>query len=166
MAVPLIDPAAELGTAMDSNAMAFILNETEFSAGAIYMPRHWLNARHMANGFEGTKGSLLAEFPPDLAGDRWKQMSICLEDVAARKWEVPMEETRYPREIQAFWVRAERSIETLYSAKNITRSSKEEPSMALVEAVERLEEIVLWELDTDGRAMEAIMRVEQIISRL
>jgi len=74
MAVPMIDDGAELGaTSKDASAMAYILNETDFRDSTIYMPRNWFDTKQLEKGFEGTMGSLLAEFPSTLGGDRWKR---------------------------------------------------------------------------------------------
>ncbi|KAF1986911.1 glycosyltransferase family 34 protein, partial [Aulographum hederae CBS 113979] len=122
MAIPLIDELAELGPVtsagrelgtIDGTALAFILNETEFKSGALYEPRHWFNPHSQAKQgdqkpvqaphFEGSHGSLLAVFPGQLQGSRWKQMADCLSDVADAAWERPYEQTRYPAEIKEFW---------------------------------------------------------------
>lgn len=115
MAVPLIDQKAELGPAMDQDALTYILNEGEFREHAYYHPPSWFHTEQGKDGFYGKPGALLARFPGNLQGQRWKAMEDCLDDkkVHGGKWELPLSQTKYETEIEVYWERVRQAKKLL-----------------------------------------------------
>ncbi|KAF2085465.1 glycosyltransferase family 34 protein [Saccharata proteae CBS 121410] len=108
LAVPLIDPGAELGEDhQDAMAMAYILNETDFLEHALYQPRTWYNAERVAGGEadERVAGGLSVRFPAQLRGERWKAIADMLNETEAKpeRFDRVVEKTGYLEDVRGFW---------------------------------------------------------------
>ncbi|KAK3065485.1 hypothetical protein LTS18_006196 [Coniosporium uncinatum] len=180
MAIPLIDPEAELGDPaspgggsssssspanMDGVALAYVLNETEFRGSAIYEPAHWFAARQLRDRFEGQLGDLMATFPGGLKGERWKLMSDCLDDVASGKWEVRYKETGYTAEIMEFWRVLRLARWTIFEAEQAEGRVGELGRGELVAATERLREVTEFTPDQLKSVEGAVEGVRRVLDR-
>ena len=104
VAFPMFRGDVDLGRSADQNAMAIILNESDFRSAILYQPRIWYNTYEFHHGYEGKKGNLLVHFP-GLEDERWQHMSDWLDIVEgpSQGWEMDLDRTLYPKDIQEYW---------------------------------------------------------------
>ncbi|RMZ86676.1 hypothetical protein DV736_g6096, partial [Chaetothyriales sp. CBS 134916] len=171
---PIFKTDIDLGFSADQTAMALIFNETENQPHVLYQPRKWYNTYQFHHGYEGVPGNLLVHFP-GLEEDRWDQMGGWLQTLnnpgSAVKWEVPYEDTYYPREIAAFWEQIRTGRDVIERAKGkIEQQVKEElvteeqvGNLTLSAAVRDLEFSLAFETDQPDLVQQAITRVVDVL---
>ncbi|KAL3454898.1 hypothetical protein BJX64DRAFT_282437 [Aspergillus heterothallicus] len=103
---PIYNPAVDLNVQVDQSAMEKVLNSTRYRDHVTYLPRTWINTYEWLHAYEGERGNYLVHFP-GLGEQRWPHMERWLDLVeqTPEKWEVPVEETWYLRDTEAFWYR-------------------------------------------------------------
>jgi hypothetical protein len=103
LAVPLFRPDVDLGHSADQQAMAYLINETDFRPNTTFIPKQWINS--YLNDFQ--RGDMILHFPGMIERE-WhiKNWLGKLEASNARtEWKMP--EDRMPHAVQArhFWDR-------------------------------------------------------------
>ncbi|KAI1615335.1 hypothetical protein EDD37DRAFT_507190 [Exophiala viscosa] len=90
---------------LEQTALYKTFNDTEFRGSVIYQPRIWFNTYEFHHAYEGKHGDFLVHMP-GLEKDRWPHMEKWLDIVNGpeqAEWEIPYEETRYPKETKDYW---------------------------------------------------------------
>ena len=108
-ALPRLYPEVDISGNIEQNAMKWIFNKAENKKHVVYQPRLWYNwFSTIQRPDDEVKGDMLIHFSGinhDDEGQLKKAMMEAwfskLTDPAA--WSVPLAETRYPKEIPAFW---------------------------------------------------------------
>ncbi|KAI9668586.1 MAG: hypothetical protein M1831_001025 [Alyxoria varia] len=135
----------DLGFSVDQTAMALVMNETEFHAQGetLFQPREWYNLYQFKDHWEGDVGDLLVHFP-GLEADRWGWMESWLDQVERypERLDVPLEKTKYPKEVDKFWDYFHQSLDLLAQASEYLRTDQQNSKNVLdsADAVEH----VLW----------------------
>lgn len=149
---PESHPAIARAEDKSEKTFEMILRSERFRHQVVYQPRIWYNAYQLnATYFEGEPGDLLVHFP-DIGGDKWSAMSDFIAEPAEKKkkWNVPLKQTTYEREINEYWDR----IRQAYSLLEIARPRMEDPS--LQDALRRLQYAVTYEMDREDKMIPAI----------
>jgi hypothetical protein len=151
----------ELAAAEDKGEKAFdmVLRSDRFRNSVIYQPRIWYNAYQVnASYFEGEPGDLLVHFP-DIGGDKWSAMAELIAQPAERmmKWDVPLEQTTYEREISDYWERLRRASKLLDAAY----ARMGEP--AVQDAVRRLQYATTYEMDREEKMIPALSGLQDAL---
>ncbi|KAF2265149.1 hypothetical protein CC78DRAFT_543463 [Lojkania enalia] len=115
------------GLDISSSTLQMILEQNDWKEKVIYQPAHWYNRPVTMNGGIA-EGDLLARFPSELLGDRWKLMSDLITSLPTShgKFSRSIENTIYATEPPKFW-------ESLAGGKRDRRRRNESESL-----VERL----------------------------
>ena len=108
-ALPRLYPEVDIAGNIEQNAMKWIFSQEENKKHVVYQPRLWYNwFSTMVRPDEDVKGDMLIHFSGinhDYEGRMKKGVMEAwfskLTDPAA--WSLPLEKTRYPKEISAFW---------------------------------------------------------------
>ncbi|KAL5338596.1 hypothetical protein BJX70DRAFT_398542 [Aspergillus crustosus] len=140
MAYPLYNPSADLGAQTDQAAMEKVLTQDTYAANVTYLPRTWINTYEWAHGFEGARGNLLVHFPGLGEQQRSAHMSRWLDvvETGSEEWEVPVSETWYLNDAEAFWERVAegRRIVAEYEGRQRAMAKTAAPMSAGVKDVE------------------------------
>ena len=144
----------------EQTALYIMFNETTKRDHVLFQPRKWFNTYEWSFAYEGQPGDLYVHFV-GLLEDRWSRMIRwldILEGMGQRDWEIPLEHTKYPAEINDFW-------STLRAAKSTVADLRHKVSIpfglpsSVQEACDRLE-LVLWsetdQLETLRNATEQL----------
>lgn len=108
---PMTHPDVDLGWFGEQAAMDHVIHSLETrskdearSSGIAWAPRLWFNAFQWEHGFEGEPGDSIVHFA-GLAETRLQHMTDWLVELRDHqaKWEMPLEDTSYGREISEFW---------------------------------------------------------------
>ena len=106
---PLFLPDHNLGPGQEQEAMVRVLNKSaptgrSYREGNVYIPRTWINTYEFHHAYEGKKGDMLVHFP-GLGDAKSPHMADWLKKIETmpNEWEVPLEQTDYPRKVAAFW---------------------------------------------------------------
>lgn len=162
MAVPMIDEEAELGTAMDQRSLSYILNETEFRSAVMYQPHTWYDGEHI-------EGGMMAQFPADLKGARWKRLSDCLDQLDLESLQHVKRPTFlksfYPKEIDDYWERARNLNFMILVAKELQKAL-DQWNQELAFHTQRLQDILDYEVDQRNTALEAIEAAKTLVKEL
>ena len=112
VALPLLRPDIELGYNSDQTAMREVLRKSNYEENFLYQPISWFNGFHSGGGHlpEVVPGDLLVHFAGvkatgkadlDNAIESWLNRT----DTEPEAWALPLENTSYPTDIEAFWSR-------------------------------------------------------------
>ncbi|KAG9951481.1 glycosyltransferase family 34 protein, partial [Aureobasidium melanogenum] len=186
MAFPLCNPKIELGNDADQAAMARTVEKSSggpdgygFKRGIVYLPRKLFNSYelpgYMRDGrkdvlrnftgfvsphaFEGQKGDFLVHLP-GLFGDREPLMSDWLDMVENRQedWAVPLEETSYLKDTQAFWKLYGEAVATIKEALNRDTIDKD-----MRDAIGQLRDALSEEADDSNKIVEYMNDLKQLL---
>ena len=156
LAYPLFRPDVDLGRSADQTAMGIVANETEFQEGTLFQPRVWYNTYEFKHGYEGKMGRMLVHFP-GLEEDRWIHMQKWLDIVEgphAAEWELPLDQTEYPQEIDNFWQELREARKAMRSAEWFIGDKANIPP-DLVAALSRMKEVMRYETDDVDAVIQA-----------
>ena len=138
-ALPRLYPEVDIAGNIEQNAMKWIFSQEQNKKHVVYQPRLWYNwFSTMIRPDKDVKGDMLIHFSGinhDYEGQMKKGVMNAwfskLTDPAA--WTVPLEKTRYPKEISAFWknLRAARVLLSLVGDRGGTNLLKTEHSIQL-----------------------------------
>lgn len=131
---------------LEQTSLYYELNNTANRKHVLYQPRRWFNTYEFHHAYEGEKGDMLVHFP-GLEDDRWNHMRAwldTLEGPGQAEWEFPLEQTRYPTKIAAFW-------DTLDDAEQAAKKAKEQTEKS---------DHVTPELTAATAHLEAVLRSE------
>ena len=127
-ALPRLYPEVDIAGNIEQNAMKWIFSKEENKKHVVYQPSLWYNwFSTMQRSDDDVKGDMIIHFSGinhDHEGQLKKGMMEAwfskLTDPAA--WSVPLEKTKYPREISAFWkqLRAARVLLSLVKDRSDT----------------------------------------------
>ncbi|KAL4936215.1 hypothetical protein BDV06DRAFT_233628 [Aspergillus oleicola] len=160
------NPKVDLGVQVDQTAMEKVLNQTSYRGGVTYLPRPWINTYEWAHAYEGTKGNFLVHFP-GLGEKRWEHMSTWLDIIerTPEEWEVPVSETWYLRETEAFWERTRKAKQIIqeYDKSTAEKSFPSIPSgdRDMEQAVEEVRKILQEEPYQGGLLDQRIKECNQ-----
>jgi hypothetical protein len=113
----------------EQEAMARILKRPStgsekraFREGNVYIPREWINSYHEFDKERCKKGDILVHFP-GIKEDRWPAMVDWLNIIehTPNEWDVPLEQTNYPKKISQFWERFRAARDAVKSAEEDIR---------------------------------------------
>ncbi|KAL2846419.1 cytochrome P450 [Aspergillus pseudoustus] len=146
---PIYNPSIDLGVQVDQSAMEKVIKGSRYQDNITYLPRTWINTYEWAHAYEGEKGNYLVHFP-GLGEQRWAHMERWLDMVerTPEKWEVPVEETWYLRDTEAFWYRVATAkgiihgFEKEWSERNIEASPLSTREREMGRAVEELRKVL------------------------
>ena len=138
-ALPRLYSEVDIAGNIEQNAMKWIFSQEENKKHVVYQPRLWYNwFSTVVRADKDVKGDMLIHFSGinhDYEGQMKKGVMEAwfskLTDPAA--WSVPLEKTRYPKEISAFWkhLRAARVLLSLVGDRSGTNILKNEHSIQL-----------------------------------
>ena len=138
-ALPRLYPEVEIAGNIEQNAMKWIFSQEENKKHVVYQPRLWYNwFSTMIRADKDVKGDMLIHFSGinhDYEGQLKKGVMEAwfskLTDPAA--WSLPLEKTRYPKEIPAFWkhLRAARMLLSFVGDRSGTNHFENENSIHL-----------------------------------
>ena len=138
-ALPRLYPEVDISGNIEQNAMKWIFGQEENKKHVVYQPRLWYNwFSTTVRADKDVKGDMLIHFSGinhDYEGQLKKGVMEAwfsrLTDPAA--WSVPLEKTRYPKEISAFWthVRAARVLLSLIGDRGGNNVLENEQSIQL-----------------------------------
>ncbi|KAG9571148.1 glycosyltransferase family 34 protein, partial [Aureobasidium melanogenum] len=186
MAFPLCNPRVELGNDADQAAMARTVEKSSggpdgygFKRGIVYLPRKMFNSYELPgylrdgrtdvlrnftgfvapHAFEGQKGDFLVHLP-GLFGDREPLMSDWLDMVENRQddWAIPLEETTYLKDTQAFWKLYGEAVTTIKEALNRETIEKD-----MRDAVGQLRDALSEEADNSNRIIEYMNDLKKLL---
>lgn len=108
IALPRLLPDTELGF-FEQTALQKMFDTDARIGHRLYVPRHWFNVYDDKNAPEGEityAGSMIVHFPA-LGGRRLKAMGTFLDQLErnAAQVQLPIENTTYPAETDAYWAR-------------------------------------------------------------
>ncbi|KAJ5633315.1 hypothetical protein N7490_009654 [Penicillium lividum] len=155
MGYPLYLPQEDLGRSADQESMRRVLDKTTggpngegYADGVVYLPRPWINTYEWSHAYEGKKGDLLVHFP-GLEEQRWPHMAKWLDIVekTPQQWEVPLEETDYPKKTSTFWSNVRDAKQSIKKAENILKSDSSQNTADLTGAMEELQEALREKTD-------------------
>lgn len=103
LAVPLFRPDVDLGASADQQAMAYLINETDFRANTTFIPKQWVNA--YVDDFE--RGDMILHFPGLMERDwHMKHWLNQIERSNGRaEWRMPQDRMPQARQVKDFWKR-------------------------------------------------------------
>ena len=138
-ALPRLYPDVDIAGNIEQNAMKWIFSQEENKKHVVYQPRLWYNwFSTMIRSDKDVKGDMLIHFSGinhDYEGQMKKGVMEAwfskLTDPAA--WTIPLEKTRYPKEITAFWkhLRAARVLLSYVGNRSGTNLLENEHSIQL-----------------------------------
>ncbi|KAF2660032.1 glycosyltransferase family 34 protein [Lophiostoma macrostomum CBS 122681] len=101
---PVLEPDRDWSGDITSQALQYALELREYSESAIFQPTEWYNSP-LANGSDTGQGRLLARYPAELQGRRWKHMHDMLEKLPAQRLRAANDKdfSRYGEETRRFW---------------------------------------------------------------
>lgn len=160
MAVPMIDEQAEMGAAMDQRALSYILNETEYRSSVVYQPAAWYDGEHL-------EGAMMAQFPADLRGSRWKRLSDCLDRVTQMhdKDQPSYEHSFYPLSVDQYWDRA-RNVNFMLLVTKEMQKTQVQWNQELSFTSQRLQEILDYEVDERNPAEQVLEEARNIVKAM
>jgi hypothetical protein len=167
MAFPMLDPGADLGALKDQNAIARVLNESDFRKDTFYEPRLWFNALRNENEFEGKAGDFLVQVPNSLGGGRWKAMSdilLALKETPDQ-WAVTVADTRYEDEIKRFWTSVKDAMVVQHDVDVKIHEKGDEASEELKKAAQRLKDTLAFEPDRPAAMEFAISKAKEVLKQ-
>ena len=116
----------------DQSALEDVLKEKYFKNNFMLLPQRWFNAIWSEGGdnttqsFQIQKGDLLVHFPGHPQRDEIMRKYLDRADRHTSEWEIDLESTSYPMEIQAYWAEQLEILERQTAkASNVTRGVKE-----------------------------------------
>ena len=164
---PKYKPDVGLGFA-EQTTLWIGMNETDNRPHVLWQPRTWYNAYQWHQGYEGDVGTMFVHFP-GLEGDRWNHMGHWLDILEgndpkndAKKWEVQLKDTKYPKQIDEFWHTMRIGRQTLNVVKDNIDDLSNAPDSVRV-AIESLEYIMGAETDKIDVVMKAVKNVKDAI---
>lgn len=130
--LPRLRPKIEISGNIEQNALQYIFSQKPNKRHVLYQPQHWYN------GFKGdgraeteiNEGDMLVHFAGINHDGEGEKKSELMSQWFAKieqylyKWQVPLERTKYPKEIADFWKtykEAKEMMNTVY-VRNDTRS--------------------------------------------
>ena len=138
-ALPRLYPEVDIAGNIEQNAMKWIFSQEENKKHVVYQPRLWYNwFSTVIRADKDVKGDMLIHFSGinhDYEGQMKKGVMEAwfskLTDPAA--WSLPLEKTRYPKEISAFWkhLRAARVLLSFVGGRSGTNLFENEHSIQL-----------------------------------
>ena len=138
-ALPRLYPDVDIAGNIEQNAMKWIFSQEENKKHVVYQPRLWYNwFSTMIRADKDVKGDMLIHFSGinhDYEGQMKKGVMEAwfskLTDPAA--WSLPLEKTRYPKEIPTFWkhLRAARVLLSFVGDRTGTNLFENEHSIQL-----------------------------------
>jgi lipopolysaccharide biosynthesis glycosyltransferase len=149
---------------LEQTSLFYELNSTANREHVLYQPRKWYNTYEFHHAYEGEKGYVMVHFP-GLQEDRWVHMSKWLDILEGPKqaeWEVPLEETHYPKEIADFWLMLDTCKQTLARAKERMGNAGDHED-DLKAAIEKLETVLWSETDQMESMKLAAAEVHDIL---
>ena len=147
----------QLGRDAARRAFEKVLRSEAYRDHVFYQPRKWYNAyQSTASDSEAQKGDLLVHFH-GLGGDKWGAMASLIEKNGEmrRDWNVPLERTKYQKEVDEYW----NSIREAKSLLWDTRGQAQEPQVD--PAYRRLQYATTYEIDDLHAMRGAIDRLKQ-----
>ncbi|KAL9129692.1 MAG: hypothetical protein Q9217_001934, partial [Psora testacea] len=117
IALPRLRPEIDLPF-NEQTAVEWVFSQPENLKHRIYQPKHWFNAYdpyYESHGDVAMDGSLVVHFP-GMGGDRPDAMGRWLDklDHSPEALRIPLENTTYPSEIEAYWSRLRSAAEMLH----------------------------------------------------
>ncbi|ETN46911.1 uncharacterized protein HMPREF1541_01100 [Cyphellophora europaea CBS 101466] len=152
---------------LEQTSLYHELNHTANREHVLYQPRKWFNTYEFHHAYEGEKGDMMVHFP-GLQEDRWNHMATWLEILEGpgqKEWEVPLEQTRYPKLIAEFWETLKSGKTTLENGKQQMKQS-DDASSELAGAVAHLETVMWSETDQPDAVTGAVSEVQQHMAPL
>lgn len=144
IALPMYIPDVDLDVSVDQSAMGVVMNESDFydQGQTLFQPREWYNAYEFRDHYEGVRGDLLVHFP-GLEAERWQHMENWLDIVERQPAlnDVPLQETRYPAEVNSYWESVAESYEMLAKAQEFAKGSSRS-AQAVAEGADALERVM------------------------
>ena len=129
IALPRLRPDVEL-TFREQDALKWAFERPECLKYRVYQPRHWFNvydSYYESRGEVVMNGSLLVHFP-GMGGSRPDAMGRWLDklDKAPSELRLPLANTTYPQEVEAYWRRLRSAAEMLQRSTEYKDEVKEE----------------------------------------
>ncbi|KAK4942636.1 hypothetical protein LTR10_017583 [Elasticomyces elasticus] len=147
---------------LEQTALYKTFNDTEFRESVIYEPRIWFNTYEFHHAYEGKHGDFQVHMP-GLGKDRWPHMEKWLNITSGpeqAEWELPVEETRYPKETKVYW----NTLRYVRAVLNYAeyREKKDSPAKDVKEAVEDLRVTFLYASDAYKKLKEKAEKVHKM----
>lgn len=110
-ALPRLRPEVDLVGNVDQNALRWTSNREEYKSHVLFQPQNWYNGFQGPKGYETeiVKGDMLVHFA-GINQDYNEEIKKTIMDEwfgkmknQTQAWQVPIEQTRYPNEINDFW---------------------------------------------------------------
>jgi len=105
---------------------------------------------------------MLVHFP-GLEEERWEHMEKWLDIVEgpqAANWNLPLQETQYPTEINRFWTELREARKVMGFAEWYV-TNNENATSHLDEAMERLHDVMLFETDDVDAVVDATQKLKE-----
>jgi lipopolysaccharide biosynthesis glycosyltransferase len=137
----------------EQTALYLQFNQTEYRKHVLYQPRRWFNTYEFDFAYEGSPGDMFVHFV-GLFEKRWERMVKwldVLEGPGQKEWEIPLEHTKYPHEIDEFWSVVRQGRQALAEARNKASLWPEN----ILQAIERLETVLWSETDQTAKVRNA-----------
>lgn len=131
-------PEIDISGNIEQNSMKYLLSQDQVKKHIIYQPQSWYNGFH-GDGRADTEineGDMLVHFAginhDDEEGRKNELMSEWFAKIEKEpeKWQVPLEKTKYPKAIEAFWKTYEKSKGILDSV-HVRPDSQSGPDQAV-----------------------------------
>lgn len=159
MAVPMIDEQADMGSVMDQRALSYILNETEYRSAVVYQPAGWFDGEHL-------EGAMMAQFPADLRGARWKRLSDTLDRAEQMHGkELSYRESFYELSVEKYWERAKNVNFMLLVCKELQKAQSQW-NQELSFISQRLEDILDYEVDQRQPAEQVLEEARSMVKQM
>lgn len=189
LAYRLCNNDIDLGRNAEQLAMALTFNKTSagpmgtnFKDHVAYVPRWWFNTydvyhegeepldffgkdAKVNHTFQGERGDFIVHFPGRQDEEKAVFMTDWEDFIEGRDngtWAMPLEETRYPREIGAFWDRYKKAVDVMRAGEK-AEGKHAGSAWGLVKAVDRLRISLAEEADNE-EVMD--MRVDDVEKEL
>lgn len=157
-------PEIEIGGNIEQNAMKYLFGQESNKKHVLYQPQLWYN------GFQGdpraeteiNEGDMLVHFAGiNHANEEERKFDLMTQWFAKieqqpDKWQVPLEKTKYPREIEAFWKTYKKANDMLRTA-HVRPDSQSGPDQEVKRARDELK-WAIEELAFDAAHMKKCMK--------
>ncbi|KAG8534394.1 uncharacterized protein KY384_001239 [Bacidia gigantensis] len=129
IALPRLRPEVDLPF-KEQDALRYMFDQPENKKHRIYQPRHWFNVYdeyYEGYGEKVMRGSVSVHFP-GMGGARPDAMGRWLDKIEHRPEEIniPLQNTTYPEEIEAYWSRLRSAAEMLQRSDDFKNQVKDE----------------------------------------
>jgi hypothetical protein len=147
----------QLGRDAARRAFEKVLRSEAYRDHVFYQPRKWYNPyQSTASDSEAQKGDLLVHFH-GLGGDKWGAMASLIEKNGEmrRDWNVPLDRTKYQKEINEYWNSIREAKSLLWDTRGQAQEQQVDP------AYRRLQYATTYETDDMSAMRVAIDGLKQ-----